>query len=97
MSIKDKKFILPNTSMKQVAYKMVFDDLMESSPLFRGRYDTKNGNESFINGIWTVMEYIACNVSKDVGDKFNNEFVENMTKSKNKEKRMSDNVLEIYS
>ena len=81
---------------EQVAYKMVFDDLMEC-PLFRGEYDAENGNESFINGIWTVMEYIACNVSEDVGDKFNNEFVENMTKSKNKVKRMSDNVLEIYS
>ena len=82
MSIKDKKFILPNTSMKRVSYKMVFDDLMEC-PLFRGEYDAKNENESFINGIWTVMEYIACNVSENVGDKFNNEFAENMTKSKN--------------
>ena len=67
---------------EQVAYKIVFGDLMEY-PLFRGVYDAENGNESFINGIWTVMEYIACNVSKDVGDKFNNEFAENMTKSKN--------------
>ena len=82
--------------MKRISYITVFDDLIKF-PLFRSEYDAENGNESFINGIWTVMEYIAYNVSKDVGDKFNNEFAENMTKSKNKVKRMSDNVLEIYS
>lgn len=80
MDIKHMKRVAKD--MKRVSYKIVFDDLMEC-PLFRGKYDAKNGNESFINGIWTVMEYIACNVSEDVGDKFNNEFAENMTKSKN--------------
>lgn len=80
MDIKNMKRVAKD--MKRVSYKIVFNDLMEC-PLFRGEYDAKNGNESFVNGIWTVMEYIAYNVSEDVGDKFNNEFAENMTKSKN--------------
>ena len=32
---------------------------LTSNPLFMGVYDAENGNEQFMNGIETVMEYIA--------------------------------------
>lgn len=33
-------------------------DLLKQVPLFNGKYDKKNANMHFINGIETVMEYI---------------------------------------
>lgn len=80
MDIKHMKQVAKD--MKRVSYKIVFDDLMEC-PLFRGEYDVENGSEDYMNGIWTVMEYIANGVSEDTEIKFENEFVKNMIKSKN--------------
>ena len=37
---------------------------LASNSLFMGEYDAKNGNEQFMNGIETVMEYIAEKAGK---------------------------------
>ena len=67
---------------KQELYKLVFDDLMNNGPdLFKGMYDAVNGGEDFMDGISTVIEYIANNVSEKCGDEFNTLFFDNMSKS----------------
>lgn len=44
--------------MKTLIWRFVYNKLMKCD-LFRGVYDAKNGSESYMNGICTVMEYIA--------------------------------------
>lgn len=66
----------------KTAYQLVYDDMVLKGPkLFRGHYDAKHGNNSFMYGICTVMEFIADKVSPEVYDKFSTEFVKNMNKS----------------
>ena len=74
--------------LKRLAYKIVYDNLTKPSAcgLFVGKYDAKNGNENFMNGIWTLMEYIAYKVSEKNGDKFNELFLDNLEKSEQKAK-----------
>lgn len=43
---------------KEEAYEIVYKDLITAS-LFRGIYDARHGNISFMNGIACVMEVIA--------------------------------------
>ena len=43
---------------------------MMECPLFRGEYDAKNGSESFMYGIATVMEYLASCVNDTFYQKF---------------------------
>ena len=59
-------------------YKIVLEDLKQVS-LFTGKYDAKNGNEHFMFGILTVMEYIA---DKAENQKYTDMFIDNMNKSK---------------
>lgn len=66
---------------KTEAYKIVLDEL-KTIPLFCGKYDAKNGNSSFMNGICTVMEFIAKNVSDDELTKYETEFTNNIIVSK---------------
>ena len=66
----------------KVAYHLVYNDMIsEGLKLFKGCYDTKHGNNSFMYGICTVMEFIAGKVSPEVYDKFSTDFVANMNKS----------------
>lgn len=58
----------------------VFNELCKRG-LFTDRYDAKNGNRQFMNGIWTVMETIASLVSDDCRDRFNTEFAKNLYES----------------
>ncbi len=70
-----------NETLK-AAYHLVYDDMVSKGPkLFKGCYDAKHGNNSFMYGICTVMEFIADKVSPEVYDKFSTEFVTNMNKS----------------
>lgn len=67
------------------AYKIVFEDMKKNSPLFFfGKYDAKNGKESFMHGVSTVMEFIAlrADLSEETCEKFSNEFTKNMVESK---------------
>lgn len=57
---------------------------MSKCGLFIGKYYAKNGNEDFMRGINTVMEYLAYEVSEEYGENFSDMFVKNMIDSKNK-------------
>jgi len=52
---------------------------LASNPLFMGEYDAENGNEQFMNGIETVMEYIAEKAGK--AKTFRSIFYDNIRKS----------------
>lgn len=55
---------------------------LASNPLFMGEYDAENGNEQFMNGIETVMEYIAEKAGKP--KTFRSIFYDNIKKSMRK-------------
>ena len=65
---------------KSEAYKIVFNDLMRIN-LYKGIYDAKNGNDTFMFGISSVMESIAAGVSEDCHNEFSKIFIQNMIKS----------------
>ena len=58
---------------------------MMEYPMFRGEYDAKHGNESFINGIATVMEYLASLVDDTFCQEVSDIFTHNMVKSQEEE------------
>lgn len=60
--------------------RAVYDRLIEV-PMFCGIYDAKNGNEHFMYGIATVMEYIAYLVDEDTYEDYNDMLHRNMTAS----------------
>ena len=67
------------------AYKMVLEDMMNSEcGLLVGKYDARNGGKQFMFGVSTVMEWIACRVSDDTLDEFENLFLKNMLESERK-------------
>jgi hypothetical protein len=66
---------------KREAYRIVFEDLTSIDGLFTGRYDYKNGKETFMYGISTVMESIAVHVSDECYEAFQKRFFDNMVKS----------------
>lgn len=69
----------------QDAYRIVFNDMMNSGcGLLVGKYDAKNGNEKYMFGIDTVMEWIAYKVSEVQGDDFSELFTKNMVESQKK-------------
>lgn len=70
---------------KTKAFQIVLDDLKQI-PMFTGAYDAKNGDFSFMHGIWIVMEQIAYTISDEVGDEFNGLFTENLRESERKAK-----------
>lgn len=69
----------------QDAYRIVLNDMLNSGcGLLVGEYDATNGNEQFMHGISTVMEWIAYRVSDTDGDAFNDLFIKNLLKSEMK-------------
>lgn len=67
------------------AYRIVFNDMMNSGcGLLVGKYDAKNGNEKYMFGVDTVMEWIAYKVSEAQGDDFSELFTKNMVESQKK-------------
>lgn len=65
------------------AYGAVFKDMLLHGPdLFKGVYDAKNGNEMYMHGIGTVMEYIADRAGGAKRDKFDTMFLKNLIASK---------------
>ena len=69
---------------KREAFEIVYNELIKN-PLLQGNYDAKNGNEHFMYGICTVMEAIANNVSEEKYDEYSTLWVNNMTKSEERE------------
>lgn len=73
------------TNTIQDAYRIVFNDMMNSGcGLLVGRYDAKNGNEKYMFGVDTVMEWIAYKVNETQGDDFSELFTKNMVESQKK-------------
>lgn len=73
------------TNTIQDAYRIVFNDMMNSDcGLLVGKYDAKNGNEKYMFGVDTVMEWIAYKVSEAQGDDFSELFTKNMVESQKK-------------
>ena len=70
--------------LKKMAFRIVLTELSKIG-MFRGRYDASNGNDSFMNGVWTVMEVIAEGAGKH--DEFDELFMLNLRLSKAKAKR----------
>ena len=69
------------------AYRIVLNDMLNSGVrVFVGNYDAKNGNEKFMTGIGTVMEWIAYKVSEDECNAFTDMFVANTIKCKKESK-----------
>lgn len=62
---------------------------MMECPLFRGEYDAKNGSESFMYGIATVMEYLASLVDDTFYQNVSDGFTRNMVKSQEKVRKTS--------
>lgn len=60
------------------AYRMVYEDLAKN-PLFMGRYDAKNGSETYMHGVACVMESIAFYADKS--EEFDNLFLKNLIES----------------
>ena len=65
------------------AWEEVYSELIKND-MFCGRYDAKNGNEHFMNGISTVMEYIAERAGH--GKKFERMFMRNVINSEKRAK-----------
>ena len=70
---------------KKWAYKKVFRKLCECN-LFVGIYDAKNEHDDFMDGIGTVMEYIAYSIDEKTGNSFLETFLKNIAKSIDKSK-----------
>jgi hypothetical protein len=69
----------------QDAYRIVLNDMLNSGcGLFVGEYDARNGDEKFMHGISTVMEWIAYKVSEEDYNEFNDLFIKNLIKSEQK-------------
>ncbi|MBQ8635903.1 hypothetical protein IJ425_07105 [bacterium] len=60
---------------------------MRQIGIFNGTFDAKNGSPEFMHGVACVMEYLAYQVSEEYGEKFIEEFDENMEKSIDKVKQ----------
>ena len=57
---------------------------MMECPMFRGEYDAKHGSESFMDGIATVMEYLASLAADTFCQEISDTFDHNMVKSQEK-------------
>ena len=57
---------------------------MMECPMFRGEYDAKHGNESFMYGIATVIEYLASLADDTFCQEISDTFNHNMVKSQEK-------------
>lgn len=64
---------------KKIAYKIVFDELTKIN-MFCGKA-SEYANIYFMNGIGTVMEVIANNISEAKGANFEKEFTKNLIQS----------------
>jgi hypothetical protein len=63
-------------------WKEVYDELTKNEMLC-GKYDARTSDaEHFINGVWTVMEYIAERAGHH--DEFDKMFMQNVIKSEEK-------------
>ena len=72
---------------KEEIHQLVLE--MMECPMFRGEYDARHGNESFMNGIATVMESLAMLVDDTFCQEVSDVFIHNMVKSQEKVQKTS--------
>ena len=86
------KIILRNAPTVN-SWKEVYDELIKNEMLC-GKYDARTSvAEHFINGVWTVMEYIAERAG--CHDEFDEMFVQNLKESEDRaERRMLEKAEE---
>jgi hypothetical protein len=70
--------------IKKLAFKIVLAELRKIE-MFSGHYDALNGNDHFMNGIWTVMEVIADRAGEY--NEFEGQFLQAMIESQDKAER----------
>lgn len=64
------------------AYRIVLNDMLNSEcGLLVGKYDARNGSDTYMHGIAVVMEWIAYKINDTTGDAFSDMFVKNMIES----------------
>ena len=78
---------------RKLAYWIVYSDLKQVN-LFRGVYDAKHGDKHYMYGIWSVMEFIAHNISEDFAEDLNNTFADNLIMSWGKTERNNNDESE---
>ena len=69
--------------MNKEEIRQLVSKMMEY-PMFRGEYDAENGDESFMYGIATVMEYLSSQVDDTFCQNVSDVFNRNMVKSQEK-------------
>lgn len=70
------------------AYRRVLTDILNRDlSLFVGRYDATNGNEHFMYGICTVMEFIAFSADEKCYEAFQDIWNKNMNLSEKNKRR----------
>ena len=74
--------------MNKEEIRQLVSKMMEC-PMFRGEYDAKHGNESFMYGISTVMEYLSSQVDDTFCQNVSDVFNRNMLKSQKKVQKTS--------
>ena len=62
-------------------WSLVFDELLKV-PMFRMEYDAKNGNEHFMYGIATIMEFVAYKADRE--DEYTRIFNDGLNMSREK-------------
>ena len=65
---------------KTKAFEIVYNEL-KKVPMFTGKYDALNGNEDFMFGICTVMEYITSQINEPTYEEFSTRWVANVLDS----------------
>ena len=68
---------------KPKAFEIVLKNLCNVG-MFTGKYDAKHGSKEFMDGIETVMEFIAYGIDEKAGEEFTEWFLENRTISEEK-------------
>ena len=74
--------------MNKEEIRQLVSKMMEC-PMFRGEYDAKHGNESFMYGIATVIEYLASLADDTFCQEISDTFNHNMIKSQEKVQKTS--------
>ena len=74
--------------MNKEEIRQLVSKMMEC-PMFRGEYDAEHGDESFMYGISTVMEYLSSQVDDTFCQNVSDIFNRNMVKSQKKVCRIS--------
>lgn len=69
------------TNEQKAVVKEVFEQMVSDIEMFRGHYDAKHGNGTFMFGLSTPLAYLAYAIGEEYGENFETIFMKNMRKS----------------